>query len=91
MARRSSALPEKIAQDLMRRILADEFADISILPSERILQASYGVSRTVARDPEVAGHAIREHLETTRQGLAGASGRLHDLLRTLYSAEPLAR
>jgi GntR family transcriptional regulator, transcriptional repressor for pyruvate dehydrogenase complex len=49
MARRPSALPEKIAQDLMRRILANEFAD-ALLPSERALQDSYGVSRTVVRE-----------------------------------------
>jgi DNA-binding FadR family transcriptional regulator len=50
MARRSSALPEKIAQDLMRRILAGEFDDSNILPSERALQESYSVSRTVVRE-----------------------------------------
>ncbi|HET9221656.1 MAG TPA: FadR/GntR family transcriptional regulator [Roseiflexaceae bacterium] len=50
MARRSSALPEKIAQDLMQRILTGEYDDTSILPSERILQDSYGVSRTVVRE-----------------------------------------
>jgi DNA-binding FadR family transcriptional regulator len=50
MARRSSALPEKIAQDLMQRILTGEYDDSSILPSERVLQDSYGVSRTVVRE-----------------------------------------
>ena len=50
MARRSSALPEKIAQDLMQRILAGEYDDSNILPSERALQESYGVSRTVVRE-----------------------------------------
>lgn len=50
MARRSSALPEKIAQDLMQRILADEFGESSMLPSERALQDTYGVSRTVIRE-----------------------------------------
>lgn len=50
MARRSSALPEKIAQDLMQRILTDEFGDANMLPSERALQDSYGVSRTVVRE-----------------------------------------
>lgn len=50
MARRTGALPEKIAQDLMRRILADEFAEGSLLPSERILQEEYSVSRTVVRE-----------------------------------------
>jgi DNA-binding FadR family transcriptional regulator len=50
MARRTSALPEKIAQDLMRRILANEFADVNLLPSERVLQDTYGVSRTVVRE-----------------------------------------
>jgi GntR family transcriptional regulator, transcriptional repressor for pyruvate dehydrogenase complex len=50
MGRRSSALPEKIAQDLMRRILANEFAGVGLLPSERSLQESYGVSRTVVRE-----------------------------------------
>jgi GntR family transcriptional repressor for pyruvate dehydrogenase complex len=50
MGRRSSALPEKIAQDLMERILKDEFAGTNILPSERVLQDSYGVSRTVIRE-----------------------------------------
>jgi len=50
MARRSSALPEKIAQDLMRRILTNEFSAVKLLPSERSLQDSYGVSRTVVRE-----------------------------------------
>ena len=50
MARRSTALPEKIAQDLMQRILNDEFADVNVLPSERILQEKYDVSRTVVRE-----------------------------------------
>jgi DNA-binding FadR family transcriptional regulator len=50
MARRSSALPEKIAQDLMQRILRGDYDDASILPSERALQDSYGVSRTVVRE-----------------------------------------
>jgi DNA-binding FadR family transcriptional regulator len=50
MARRSSALPEKIAQDLMQRILAGEYDASNILPSERALQESYGVSRTVVRE-----------------------------------------
>ena len=50
MARRSSALPEKIAQDLMQRILAGEYDDSNILPPERALQESYGVSRTVVRE-----------------------------------------
>ena len=50
MARRSSALPEKIAQDLMQRILKGEYDATSILPSERALQDSYGVSRTVVRE-----------------------------------------
>jgi DNA-binding FadR family transcriptional regulator len=50
MARRGNALPEKIAQDLMRQILAGEFDDAHILPSERALQDSFGVSRTVVRE-----------------------------------------
>jgi GntR family transcriptional repressor for pyruvate dehydrogenase complex len=50
MARRSSAFPEKIAQDLMQRILAGEFDESNILPSERALQELYGVSRTVVRE-----------------------------------------
>ena len=50
MARRSSALPEKIAHDLMQRILTGEFDDSNILPSERALQDAYGVSRTVVRE-----------------------------------------
>ena len=50
MARRSSALPEKIAQDLMQRILTNEFDTSSMLPSERVLQDAYGVSRTVVRE-----------------------------------------
>jgi len=50
MARRTSALPEKIAQDLLRRILAHEFAHGNLLPSERALQDTYGVSRTVVRE-----------------------------------------
>lgn len=66
MARRTSALPEKIAQDLMRRILANEFADASVLPSERILQDSYGVSRTVVR--EALKLLAARGLVTTRSG-----------------------
>src|SRR5688500_12334700 len=50
IARRSSALPDKIAQDLMQRILTHEFDTSSMLPSERVLQDTYGVSRTVVRE-----------------------------------------
>jgi GntR family transcriptional repressor for pyruvate dehydrogenase complex len=50
MARHTRALPEKIAQDLLRRILANEFAEVNLLPSERALQDAYGVSRTVVRE-----------------------------------------
>jgi len=50
MARRSSAFPEKIAQDLMQRILIGEYDASNMLPSERVLQDSYGVSRTVVRE-----------------------------------------
>jgi GntR family transcriptional repressor for pyruvate dehydrogenase complex len=50
MARRTRALPEKIAQDMMRRILGGEFAETGMLPSERALQDGYNVSRTVVRE-----------------------------------------
>lgn len=50
MSRRSSAFPEKVAQDLMRRILSNEFEGVNVLPSERSLQDSYSVSRTVVRE-----------------------------------------
>src|SRR5262245_48964212 len=50
MAGRNTALPEKIAQDLLRRILANEFANAGVLPSERSLQDTYDVSRTVVRE-----------------------------------------
>jgi GntR family transcriptional repressor for pyruvate dehydrogenase complex len=50
MARRGNALPEKIAQDLTRHILAGEYDATHILPSERVLQETYGVSRTVVRE-----------------------------------------
>jgi DNA-binding FadR family transcriptional regulator len=49
MGRRRSALPERIVQDLLWCILADEFTDVGLLPSERSLQESYGVSRTNLR------------------------------------------
>lgn len=50
MARRGNALPEKIAQDLTRHILAGEYDASHVLPSERVLQETYGVSRTVVRE-----------------------------------------
>ena len=50
MARRPTPLPDQIAQDLMHRILRREFAGTNMLPSERALQESYGVSRTVIRE-----------------------------------------
>jgi GntR family transcriptional regulator, transcriptional repressor for pyruvate dehydrogenase complex len=50
MTKSTGALPEKIAADLTRRILGDEFAQTRMLPSERALQESYDVSRTVIRE-----------------------------------------
>lgn len=43
-------LPERIARDMMCRVLAGEFAATGVLPSERIVQATYGVSRPVVRE-----------------------------------------
>lgn len=50
MAKRASALPVQVAQNLLQRIIAEEFPAGTVLPSERELQDHYGVSRPVVRE-----------------------------------------
>jgi GntR family transcriptional regulator, transcriptional repressor for pyruvate dehydrogenase complex len=50
MTRPPSGLPAKVAQQLLQRIVAKEFAPGSVLPSEREIQETYSVSRPVARE-----------------------------------------
>ena len=50
MTRPPNGLPAKVAQQLLQRIIAKEFPQGSVLPSERELQATYSVSRPVARE-----------------------------------------
>ncbi|MFN5927064.1 MAG: FadR/GntR family transcriptional regulator, partial [Roseiflexaceae bacterium] len=47
---RATPLSERVAHDVLRRILAGEFAPEGMLPSERLLQATYNVSRPVVRE-----------------------------------------
>lgn len=47
---RTTPLSERVAHDVLRRMLAGEFAPEGMLPSERLLQASYNVSRPVVRE-----------------------------------------
>lgn len=50
MAKRASALPVQVAQNLLQRIIAEEFPAGTVLPSERELQDHYSVSRPVVRE-----------------------------------------
>jgi GntR family transcriptional repressor for pyruvate dehydrogenase complex len=50
MARRTSALPEKVANALLQRIMSEEFPAGAPLPTERELQEQYQVSRPVVRE-----------------------------------------
>lgn len=50
MVKRANALPVQVAQDLLQRIIAEEFPPGTVLPSERELQERYSVSRTVVRE-----------------------------------------
>lgn len=47
---RGVPLPERVAHDVLQRVLAGEFAADGVLPSERVLQATYQVSRPVVRE-----------------------------------------
>ena len=50
MAKRASALPAKVANALLQRILSEEFPAGAPLPTERELQEQYQVSRPVVRE-----------------------------------------
>ena len=50
MTKPPDALPTKIAQSLLQRIISAEFPPGTLLPSERELQDEYHVSRTVVRE-----------------------------------------
>src|SRR5688500_12453764 len=50
MAKRTRALPAKVAYALLQRIIADEFPAGAPLPTERELQEQYQVSRPVVRE-----------------------------------------
>ncbi len=50
MTKRSVSLPVKIAEDMLHRIISEEYQPGRFLPSERELQEEYQVSRTVVRE-----------------------------------------
>lgn len=50
MQKRDGGLPSKVAQQLLRRIIAKEFPPGAVLPSEREISEVYAVSRPVARE-----------------------------------------
>ena len=50
MGKQSNGLPHRVAQDLMRRIMNEEFKQGTVLPTERELQKQYQVSRPVVRE-----------------------------------------
>ncbi len=50
MVKQGETLPTKIAQNMLQRIVSDEFPPGSLLPSERELQDNYQVSRAVVRE-----------------------------------------
>lgn len=50
MPKRDNLLSERVADDLLERIIAEELVPGSVLPPERELQEHYQVSRTVVRE-----------------------------------------
>ncbi len=50
MTKQGDTLPTKIAQNMLQRIVAEEFPPGTLLPSERELQDDYQVSRAVVRE-----------------------------------------
>lgn len=50
MSKRDNGLPSKVAQQMLRRIIAKEFPPGAVLPSEREISEIYAVSRPVARE-----------------------------------------
>jgi len=50
MATHEDSLPARVAQQLLERIMAGEFAGGGVLPSERELVQTYAISRPVARE-----------------------------------------
>ncbi len=50
MAKRASALPARVANALLQRIISEEFPAGAPLPTERELQEQYQVSRPVVRE-----------------------------------------
>lgn len=50
MAKYDDGLPSQVSQQLLRRIIANEFPPGTVLPSERELSETYAVSRPVARE-----------------------------------------
>lgn len=50
MAQQENGLPAQVAQQLLKRIMAREFAPGAVLPSERELVETYAISRPVARE-----------------------------------------
>lgn len=50
MHKRNDGLPDRVAQQLLQRIIAKEFLPGTVLPSEREIQELYEVSRSVARE-----------------------------------------
>ncbi len=50
MTQQENGLPARVAQQLLQRIMAREFAPGAVLPSERELVETYAISRPVARE-----------------------------------------
>jgi DNA-binding FadR family transcriptional regulator len=50
MGKQSNGLPHRVAQDLMQRIMNEEFKQGTVLPTEHELQMQYQVSRPVVRE-----------------------------------------
>jgi GntR family transcriptional repressor for pyruvate dehydrogenase complex len=80
MAKNDESLPERVAQQLLRRIINKEFSSGAVLPSEREIGETYAVSRPVAREAIkllAARGIVTVHPRqgaTVGQNLIGAAG-----------------
>jgi DNA-binding FadR family transcriptional regulator len=80
MTKNDEGLPERVAQQLLRRIISKEFPPGVVLPSEREIGETYSVSRPVAREAikRLAARGIvtvhPRQGATVSQNLVGAAG-----------------
>ncbi|NJM06106.1 FadR family transcriptional regulator [Candidatus Gracilibacteria bacterium] len=80
MAKNDEGLPERVSQQLLRRIISKEFPPGAVLPSEREIGETYAVSRPVAREAIkllAARGIVAVHPRqgaTVGQNLIGAAG-----------------